>query len=199
MELFKYLRQICISATSALCLAVALVTLAPTSAQADGAFRWQNDYNGWYLEVWLSSTANGAPIITYPYNASSANQIWSDFQLSDSLHFRLMNNNSWKALDFLSSPIDEQRCGITRQYDWVSYTSQWWQFRYQWDRYNNRDYVLWVSLDQCNGNPYHNVLGGDLIDPDYNYRVSTWLWTQELCSDQRYGPPSQCYWKRDGQ
>ncbi|WP_352244295.1 RICIN domain-containing protein [Microtetraspora sp. NBRC 13810] len=170
--------------------------LAAGTSRADGTFRWQNMYNGWYLEVWLSSTANQADVITYPLNAASSNQLWSDTYLGDE-YYRLQNNNSWKFLGHRDEgrSDDLRLCGFPDQYDWVNTSYQHWKFRWEWSGHDQRYFNFWINRAGCQGDPYHDALGALLLNAS-GYPITTSLYTEELCSDQRYGPQSQCYWNR---
>lgn len=174
--------------------------LFTSNAYADGTFRWQNENTGWYLEVWSSSLADGGRVITYPYNGSSANQLWSDFQQSDG-YYAIMNNNSGKILDRYDGWPQEtagKPCGLPYQWTWGGNTWQRWKYRAVWGpsyppEYN-REYSLWINKAGCQGDPYHDVLGTSL------YRtLDTYLYRESDCSDMRYGVPTHCYWKRNGQ
>ncbi|MEV4895902.1 RICIN domain-containing protein [Nonomuraea sp. NPDC055795] len=179
--------------------AATLVFISAAPARADGTFRWQNEYNGWYLEIWLSSMANEGRAITYPYNGSSANQLWSDYKQSDG-YYRIVNNNSWKSLGHGDRPVghDSRLCGFPDQYDWLDSPYQHWKGKRFWDTYLNRQFVGWANKVGCQGNPYHDMLGADLLRSG-GYPVETYLWTEEICSDQAFGSPTMCYWRRNGQ
>ncbi|GIH73545.1 RICIN domain-containing protein [Sphaerimonospora thailandensis] len=160
-------------------------------AYADGTYKWQNEYNRHYLEVYQSSTANKGRVITWPiYN--SANQLWSDFTLSDG-YYRLMNNNSRKWLGFADQQYGNGYCGFPDQYDWLNASSQWWDYRKLWDQTDGRYYSAWVNKMGCQGNAYVDMLSVVDLSP-----VNTSLLHEATCSDQRYGSPTGCYWRRDG-
>ncbi|MBX6167525.1 MAG: RICIN domain-containing protein [Thermobispora bispora] len=177
---------------------------APSAAYADGNFRWQNSWNGSYLEVLYSSTDATARVITYPLNTSSANQVWHDHQLSDG-YFYLMNLNSAMVLDrwdygytYIWPDATGPTCSQGMQYYWTDQTWQHWGYRSVWDTWDDRYYTFWINKYGCAGNPYHDVLSVPLAGSAPSMTWTT-LYPEDYCSDQRYGPSAMCYWKRNGQ
>lgn len=189
-EVLTHIRRL-----GALVAIAALVTtvLAPSPAYADGRYRWQNEYNGNWLEIWLSNRDNGGRVITYPWQGGN-NQLWADYHLSDG-YYRLMNVNSGRFLGHVDQPYSASpgACGYPDQYEWLGTAYQWWSFRILWDSWPEvrHNFVGWANLAGCQGNPYHDMLS---VADSFN----TTLYTEDFCTDLRNFDPTSCYWKRDG-
>lgn len=87
------------------------------AAYADGTVTWQNANSGNYLEVYQSSTANGAMVGQWPFNGSRT-QYWIDVTVENG-YYKELNYNSGKALDAYSD------CWV-HQYDYWGGTNQRW-------------------------------------------------------------------------
>ena len=176
-------------------ISILLYATLPTAARADGPARERIDYTGWYLEIWNSSTQNAARAIAYPLNTSSANQIWYATVVEGNAVIAMQNSNSWKFLGHQDRWFggDSRLCGIPDQYDWVSTAYQLWEVRDAWSDHNQKGYYFYVNKAGCQGNRYHSNLGQQLLTSQ-GYSIWLSLYEQAICSDQRYGPQSQCYW-----
>ncbi len=121
------------------------------AASADGKVTWQSNSSGRYLEVYSSSTAEGALVDTWPWNGTNT-QYWEDVQLSTGYWWEI-NENSGLLLTAYNTCSD----GITQ---WGSgsgsdgYTTQ------QWKEYHYSTHV-WEIVNHagCNGNPYWDTMG----------------------------------------
>ncbi|MEV4018224.1 RICIN domain-containing protein [Nonomuraea angiospora] len=183
---------------------VAGITMMPVgTAQADSVNRWAtaNDYGyGYlYLEVLNSSTADLASVIAYPGNSGSANQWWSDYQLSNG-YFALLNNNSGKALDRWDPHTgtgSDGGCSTPMQYSWVDEPQQYWGYRTEWSGYYGRYFNKWVNLQGCNGDPWQ-----DTISVNFSTAASYGLWTtlfhSNRCVDGQ-DSATRCFWRRNGE
>ncbi|MEV4459001.1 RICIN domain-containing protein [Microbispora sp. NPDC049633] len=165
--------------------------LMPGQANADGTYRWQNVWTGGYLEIWQSSTSDGARVITWPYNASSLNQWWTDYKQSDG-YYRLVNYNSGKSLDRYDPPgSGEADCSVY-QYYWTGQSWQHWRIASAWSNSYGRYFDQWINKAGCNGNVYWDHLtsssNGDSASLDYS----------DHCEYDMGYPQARCWWKRNG-
>lgn len=123
------------------------------------SFRWKSELSWDYLEIWHSSKDSGAPVITYPYNPDSENQIWYDTYLSNGT-FTIRNSNSWLALEKTQGQDHwdsyeglSTRCFViqTATTGTLRRTQQWW-YRETWSSYAQRSFTLWSNGESaCQG------------------------------------------------
>lgn len=176
------------SLTLAVLIGVTLL-LPATPAQADGKYRWQNVWSGNYLETYYSSTENLAKVIVWPYNGSSANQVWWDFVRSDG-SYAILNENSRKVLDRWDQQGSSSFCWAM-QYDYTGQSWQHWGIHELWSPYHGRHFVSWQNMYGCNGNRYENVLAA--------YEFDAMTRPGAYCDEGSVLIPEECYWRRNGQ
>ncbi|MEV0756723.1 RICIN domain-containing protein [Streptosporangium sp. NPDC050280] len=168
---------------------MALGVLPSTAAHADGIYRWQNQRNGGFLEVWLSSHSNGAQVITWSSNPGSNNQWWADYKLTDG-YYLLQNYNSSKHLDRFDSPSSSGDCSA---YQYSSTGDDWQRWRYEriWSDYHGRYFVRWINKYGCNGDPWWAFLAA------HSGQSDVYTFQDDACVPGAI--PDACYWRRNGE
>lgn len=127
--------------------AFGLSAALPAAAHADGKVTWQNTYDGRYLEVYQSSTSQGALVGTWPWNGSNT-QYWYDVLLSGGPYWEEKNYNSGLPLTAYNTCSQ----GVT-QWPWHTYTTQ------QWKEVNTgTNGWMIVNRGGCDGDPYKDNL-----------------------------------------
>ena len=119
-------------------------------ANADGKVTWQNNATGHYLEVYHSSTAEGAGVDTWTWNGSDT-QYWYDTKLSNGYWLEENWNSGllMTAYNTCSQGITQWGLG-TLPDGWT--TQQWKEFHHGtgvWELINHAG---------CDGNPYQDTL-----------------------------------------
>lgn len=179
--------------------AAAVLLVAETltgSANADGTYRWQNQFRGYWLEIYHASRADGGAVIAYPRHrrTNRRNQLWKDTKLSDG-YYRIRNVNSGRSLDRWNRTGPggdyQARCDVT-QYRWWGGAQQRWRYRTAWSSVLGRRFSLWINKAGCQGNPYHDVLG-----TVYRY-ANVYLYSEDWCTEHVAIAKSECYWRRNG-
>ncbi|WEO93434.1 RICIN domain-containing protein [Streptomyces sp. FXJ1.172] len=137
-------------------IAAAVMLIPASPAHADGKVTWKSDQNGYYLEIYHSSTDAGAPAGQWPWNGSNT-QYWYDQKLSNNYYVEY-NYNSWLPL----TAYNDCSQGVTQ---WplgsgnTAYTTQ------QWKELNTGS-GNWMLINHagCSGDPYQ-----DMLYPSWQY------------------------------
>lgn len=149
-------------------------------AHADGRVTWQNDNSKNYLEVYHSSTADGAMVGQWPWNGS-ATQYWTDITV-ESGYYKELNYHSGKALD----PYND--CSV-HQYGYWGGASERWAERHFTSYYGDVKAWRLINKNGCGGDPYTDALHVDTLN---NYYQAN-LMTEVACGTGRWYLES-CQW-----
>jgi hypothetical protein len=132
-----------------------LVAFSTTSAYASGIVTWQAydacsnapcSLSGEYLEVYHSSTANGASADVFSWNGSNT-QYWNDVPQPDKVHWVEQNYNSGLVLD-----ADAPSCRL-QQWQWLAGKNQQWK-----EIQVSSGHWKLINWAGCGGDPYRDML-----------------------------------------
>lgn len=169
-------------------LALVVFAIPATAAHADGVYRWQNQRNNGYLEVWQSSLQDTAVVITWAFNANSLNQWWSDYKQSDG-YYMLNNYNSGKSLDRYDTGSGND-C-YAYQYYWYGASWQRWRYERYWSSDFGRYFVRWINKEGCNGDPWWAFLAAHYA------QSNVYTFQDDACVPGAI--QDACYWRRNGE